>query len=98
MWCKPCAALAHDAPDRITASTNDTESGEVAEWSNVLDSKSSVGATLPRVRIPPSPPNVKPYRGFFAIRLFCYRICYRKVDLVMCQVPIGSLQVSQTSL
>ena len=30
--------------------------GEVAEWSNVPDSKSGVGATLPRVRIPPSPP------------------------------------------
>jgi hypothetical protein len=29
----------------------------VAEWSNVLDSKSSVGATLPWVRIPPSPPH-----------------------------------------
>jgi hypothetical protein len=28
----------------------------VAEWSNVPDSKSGVGATLPRVRIPPSPP------------------------------------------
>ena len=58
-WCSPWAALAHVAPDRIAASTNDTESGEVAEWSNVLDSKSSVGATLPRVRIPPSPPSLK---------------------------------------
>jgi len=28
----------------------------VAEWSNVPDSKSGVVATLPRVRIPPSPP------------------------------------------
>jgi len=28
----------------------------VAEWSNVPDSKSGVGATLPWVRIPPSPP------------------------------------------
>ncbi len=31
-------------------------SGEVAEWSNVPDSKSGVGVSLPRVRIPPSPP------------------------------------------
>ena len=31
--------------------------GEVAEWSNVPDSKSGVGSNLPRVRIPPSPPN-----------------------------------------
>ena len=30
--------------------------GEVAEWSNVPDSKSGVVATSPRVRIPPSPP------------------------------------------
>ena len=34
--------------------------GEVAEWSNVPDSKSGVGSNLPRVRIPPSPPN-EPY-------------------------------------
>ncbi len=31
--------------------------GEVAEWSNVPDSKSGVGANLPWVRIPPSPPS-----------------------------------------
>jgi hypothetical protein len=40
-WCSLWAGLAHVAPDRIAASTNDTESGEVAEWSNVLDSKSA---------------------------------------------------------
>gem|GEM_PF-1242486 len=33
--------------------------GEVAEWSNVPDSKSGVGANPPWVRIPPSPPLVK---------------------------------------
>ena len=32
--------------------------GEVAEWSNVPDSKSGVVATSPRVRIPPSPPRL----------------------------------------
>lgn len=53
---QPLGGAGARRPDRIAASTNDTESGEVAEWSNVLDSKSSVGATLPRVRIPPSPP------------------------------------------
>ena len=31
--------------------------GEVAEWSNVPDSKSGVLSKVPRVRIPPSPPN-----------------------------------------
>ena len=31
--------------------------GEVAEWSNVPDSKSGVVATSPWVRIPPSPPS-----------------------------------------
>ena len=33
--------------------------GEVAEWSNVPDSKSGVGLFLPWVRIPPSPPDKK---------------------------------------
>ena len=33
--------------------------GEVAEWSNVPDSKSGVVATSPWVRIPPSPPCIK---------------------------------------
>jgi hypothetical protein len=31
--------------------------GEVTEWLKVLLSKSSEPATVPRVRIPPSPPN-----------------------------------------
>ena len=35
-----------------------TDSGEVAEWSNVPDSKSGVRVTVPWVRIPPSPPVV----------------------------------------
>ena len=42
--------------------------GEVAEWSNVPDSKSGVGASLPWVRIPPSPPEdlkLRPFRGVF---------------------------------
>jgi hypothetical protein len=41
----------------------------VAEWSNVPDSKSGVVATLPRVRIPPSPPEQPRWasmRGFFS--------------------------------
>ena len=32
-----------------------TKSGEVAEWSNAAVSKTVIGATLSRVRIPPSP-------------------------------------------
>ena len=33
-----------------------TVPGEVAEWSNVPDSKSGVRVSVPWVRIPPSPP------------------------------------------
>src|ERR1700712_2348108 len=36
-----------------------TDTGEVAEWSNVPDSKSGVRANVPRVRIPPSPPEMR---------------------------------------
>lgn len=41
--------------------------GEVAEWSKAPDSKSGVGATLPRVRISPSPPWQKSDRFFYPI-------------------------------
>ena len=43
--------------------------GEVAEWSNVPDSKSGVVATSPWVRIPPSPP-------VFLASLFCGAIFF----------------------
>ncbi len=33
-----------------------TKAGEVAEWSNVPDSKSGVRESVPWVQIPPSPP------------------------------------------
>ena len=36
-----------------------TRVGEVPEWSNGLDSKSSVRSSVPWVRIPPSPPVIK---------------------------------------
>src|SRR5690606_28010310 len=43
--------------------------GQVAEWSNVPDSKSGVRASVPWVRIPPCPPtnlqNPLIYKGFF---------------------------------
>ena len=39
--------------------------GEVAEWSNVPDSKSGVLAIVPRVRIPPSPPRMAPQGAIF---------------------------------
>ena|GEM_PF-3996257 len=35
---------------------SDKTPGEVTEWSNVLDWKSSERETVPGVRIPPSPP------------------------------------------
>ena len=43
--------------------------GEVAEWSNVPDSKSGVRVTVPWVRIPPSPPkqNRLPSGAFFVL-------------------------------
>jgi hypothetical protein len=37
---------------------DDRSRGEVAEWSNVAVSKTVEGASLPRVRIPVSPPIV----------------------------------------
>ena len=46
-----------------------TVSGEVAEWSNVPDSKSGVRVSAPWVRIPPSPPDLNPAAnatGFFS--------------------------------
>jgi hypothetical protein len=44
------------APSIIRPHANDRLPGEVAEWSNVPDSKSGVRVTVPWVRIPPSPP------------------------------------------
>ena len=44
------------------------QNGEVAEWSNVPDSKSGVRVTVPWVRIPPSPPKqTRPPRGLFVL-------------------------------
>jgi hypothetical protein len=37
---------------------DDRSRGEVAEWSNVAVSKTVEGASLPRVRIPVSPPSL----------------------------------------
>ena len=37
--------------------TSESACGEVPEWSNGAVSKTVVGASLPRVRIPVSPPN-----------------------------------------
>ena len=38
--------------------TSESGCGEVPEWSNGAVSKTAVGASLPRVRIPVSPPNL----------------------------------------
>ena len=48
----------YQTPVYNTASrkASDQLPGEVAEWSNVPDSKSGVRVTVPWVRIPPSPP------------------------------------------
>ena len=48
--------------------------GEVAEWSNVPDSKSGVGANPPWVRIPPSPPNSQHKLSTFGCFFFWPRI------------------------
>ena len=47
--------------------------GEVAEWSNVPDSKSGVLSKVPRVRIPPSPPSQYVLQGFLEARYPCYQ-------------------------
>ena len=49
--------------------------GEVAEWSNVPDSKSGVAFTLPWVRIPPSPPKNSVPVGVFLFLALQITIC-----------------------
>ncbi len=51
--------------------------GEVAEWSNVPDSKSGVLSKVPRVRIPPSPPSQYVFQGFAVIQQPCYQNRYQ---------------------
>jgi hypothetical protein len=49
--------------------------GEVAEWSNVPDSKSGVGLRPPWVRIPPSPPLQRSHNaGFAGVVVFAHRL------------------------
>ena len=56
------AALTHATPQQRRPN------GEVAEWSNVPDSKSGVRVSAPWVRIPPSPPKKdRPLGGFFLV-------------------------------
>ena len=45
-----------DKEDKSALSHVNEIFGEMAEWSNVPDSKSGVGSNLPWVRIPLSPP------------------------------------------
>jgi hypothetical protein len=56
--------------------------GEVAEWSNVPDSKSGVVATSPWVRIPPSPPGL-------VASLFCGAIFLLSVLSVLSSLGEG---------
>ncbi|SPA39735.1 hypothetical protein CBM2606_A40074 [Cupriavidus taiwanensis] len=56
---KSAVSLLHRLAERgynLGFATRQQVTGEVAEWSNVPDSKSGVPATVPWVRIPPSPP------------------------------------------
>ncbi len=46
---------------------DDRSRGEVAEWSNVAVSKTVEGASLPRVRIPVSPPKPIDFYVFFGL-------------------------------
>ena len=64
-----CWPFAH-RPAALRSRQSDT--GEVAEWSNAHDWKSCVVARQPRVRIPPSPP-VFPYQEPLGLRLFFCR-------------------------
>ena len=60
--------------------------GEVPEWSNGLDSKSSVQLAVPWVRIPPSPPHNRkgPIWGLFS---YSVRMCGRTHPL-----PLNSIR------
>jgi hypothetical protein len=64
--------------------------GEVAERLNVPDSKSGVGVSLPRVRIPPSPPIKKnpALRRVFYFRIFVLAQQNLK-HLFFCFMPFG---------
>ena len=56
--------------------TSESACGEVPEWSNGAVSKTVVGASLPRVRIPVSPP-------LNYIITICYVFIRRRVTLVL---------------
>ena len=77
--------------------------GEVAEWSNVPDSKSGVGATLPRVRIPPSPPEARKARCTLCSGLFLWRSGAkgprkREARAVRCVPPLVAPSLSPVSV
>ena len=52
--------LTNPVDNVISESQKTSNIGEVTEWPNVLDSKSSELLRVPRVQIPPSPPENKP--------------------------------------
>ena len=69
--CSPVSARMTPLTQGVASATSQlihtiARAGEVAEWSNVPDSKSGVGANPPWVRIPPSPPD-SPFKGFFYV-------------------------------
>ena len=52
-------AITNAVVNVISVSQKTSNIGEVTEWPNVLDSKSSELLRVPRVQIPPSPPENK---------------------------------------
>ena len=66
----------------------------MAEWSNVPDSKSGVGASLPWVRIPPSPPKTrKAHKGAME---FINQITYFAFALIFLGLSINSFHDLRT--
>ena len=64
--------------------TSESACGEVPEWSNVAVSKTVVGASLPRVRIPVSPPLI-------TIKYLIYNNNYIIFTLLMASLIINPL-------
>ena len=67
------ALQAPEAPARQRAIDDPQKHGEVAEWSIAPVSKTGVGASLPWVRIPPSPPPTP--ISVFSLRVAPYFPC-----------------------
>lgn len=70
--------------------------GEVAEWSNVPDSKSGVVATSPWVRIPPSPPICQVNRGPTGpLFIFPHRFHHIDLDILKMSLKLRACGLPQ---